>query len=153
MSGTLVVTCTRFEVSIKTPHEDFLIACLCHCSHHPNDRQIEEDFYETQSLAGVPQGTHHEMELMQEPWNRPGLPKLHIHLNPITRKKFVCWSGHLHTLDAAQLIFERWAVGTIYTMLTGKDFAPVVAPIGWDAFYSKLEELHGIKFKGTKVIN
>ena len=156
MTEIAETTAARLELTIRTPQETFTISCLCHRSEDSSKRHIEAWFYESESPEGIPQGVHHEMELLSGPWVRPGLTptRMHIHPNRETGKKFVCWTGSLPSIELATVVFERWAVGTIYTITTGQDFVPMVEQLNndWDAIYSCLEKDFSIKLADTKVV-
>ena len=154
MSKTVADDCARLELTIQTTQETFVLPCLCHRSENPSERNIEQEFYENGAPEGIPQGTHYEMELMQGPWDRPGMPKLHIHPNRATGRKFVCWTGRLPNIELALVVFEHWSMGTVYTMTTGKDFVLLVTQLknDWGAIYSRLEKDFGIKLIDTKVV-
>jgi hypothetical protein len=143
-------SCARFTLNVETPHGTLTFACLCHRTENPSERLIEQDFYETDTHSGVPQGTHHEMELLPGPWKRPGLPRTHYHANQTNGKEFLCWTGHLPKIELAMVVFERWCLGTTYTNETGKDFVPYAQKFAhnWDLVALNMQKDFGIKLAG-----
>ncbi len=96
---------------------EFVIAA--HASPSTSERLIELPFYG----ANPPQGEHHELEVLS-----PNLrehehrKKVHMHQSLLNQRDFVCWTGHLPTLDEVRAVLPVWCVGTAYSMHTGRTF-------------------------------
>jgi hypothetical protein len=120
----------RFETTVTVPAtattsaREVRIVCLLHRTETAADRLIDKEFYDKYG-TGVPEGTHYEMEVLEPPDKIPGVT-IHIHIHPVTKQHFLCWTGRLPTEDAAKEIFLIWAVGTAYSIVYGKDFLPLV---------------------------
>lgn len=119
---------TRIGCSLP---EELVFHCLVHATTSPDARMIEPAFYKRWVPQAIPQGPHHELELLLEESSdlaaitlrHQSPPKLHIHKHPETGKSYVCWTGSLPTVDLAQELFKMWSVGTAYSLVSGKDFS------------------------------
>lgn len=115
----------KFETVVRGKNIIHTFRCDVHRTESPADRLMEVSFYEKASQPGVPQGVHYEMEIM-EPTSTPyGLP-VHIHVNPASKRRFLCWTGSLPTEDSAWNLFQVWSIGTAYTLETKKDFGALM---------------------------
>lgn len=86
---------------------------------------IEKKFY-LDFGKNIPEGLHHEMELVEiESWRPTNSSNLHIHQSKINGRQFVCWPKQIPSLAGAIMLFKVWCVGTIYTLETGNDFGPL----------------------------
>ncbi len=103
---------------------------------------IEKEFYEKWCPTAIPQGEHHELELLTD-FTAFYKHPLHIHKNPITGKQFMCWTGHVPTITLARKVFEMWGVGMVYTMIHGLDFALKFTD-SQEAFLVFMKEEYGI---------
>ncbi len=102
---------------------DFLV----HLSGKPEEHQIEPSFYKDWSIAHtVPVGAHYEIELMNpERFTQHKHTKmLHLHLSKKTNKYYICWTEPIKNTDELKQVLKIWSLGTFYTLLNGKDFAP-----------------------------
>lgn len=134
----------HFELCVTTPKEEISFACVCHRTEDPKDRLIDQSFYEQSSPDGIPQGTHHEIELLPGSWER--MP-MHFHVNPITNRIFLCWTGHLPYIQNAVTVFERWCLGTAFSIVTGDDFLTYEKKFNgdWETVAMELEKEFDIK--------
>lgn len=112
-------------------------AALCR-SNSPQKRYIEKKFYDDHASGGFV-GPHFEIELFTDVSKYPHADKIHYHQTPANRI-FVCWTRHLPNAAAATTIFNAWCAGTVYTIETGEDFAPLFAACAEDpqAFIERL---------------
>jgi len=146
------IASSRFEICVATPEERISFECVCHRTDDPQDRLIDRSFYERFSPDGVPQGIHHEIELLPGSWER--MP-FHFHVNPITNRIFLCWTGHLPCVEDAVTVFERWCLGTAFSIVTGDDFLTFEKKFNgdWETIALELEKEFGIKAGSVTVVD
>ena len=131
------------EVRVKTLSQEYWFVVLAHRTENPSERHIEPEFYAKDGYCH--QGVHYELEIVKSPVWRPlpsGTP-IHIHRKPGTETDFVCFTGHLQTVEAAKLALKTWAIGTVFTLEYDMDFAPLVEESG-TGFLHTMEEEFGI---------
>lgn len=96
---------------------------LVHEVKAPEGLMLESDFYRK-----LPHGTHYEVEITgpEAVLSRSGL---HIHVSKREGqhkgKKFACWPQQISSMAEAIEIVQVWCVGTLYTMISEKDFGPL----------------------------
>lgn len=119
-----------------------------HKAESPAEQLIEAAFYQEFAKA-IHEGVHYEMELVESPvWGRlnPEVP-IHIHENPDSKRKFVCFTGNIQTLDEALSVLRTWCVGTVYTLTQNQDFGLVVRNAG-DDFIGFMRDRFGVVLSG-----
>jgi|GEM_PF-6150760 len=101
-------------------------------------------FYKSYSpLKRVPRGIHFEVEIIDpKPWS--SAPEhVHVYSEPGWERVFICYTSPLPSLDAVHAMLEVWCVGTVYTLITGKDFVPEKSKHP-QSFLERMREEHGI---------
>ena len=121
----------------------YVISCVARESNSPAERLIEPEFY-LKGGGSPPQGKHYELELVTPVWQDVNAKLIHFHRSDRNGKNYVCWTGQLPTIKAAQGLFEVWCAGTAYTMATGNDFIPLFKGSG-EEFLRLLETEHGVR--------
>lgn len=132
----------NFEVTVSTPKGPIVFTCVAHHSTKPEDLLLEHEFYINFSRT-IPKGDHYEMELVETPWLTNtvlpiGLP-IHLHTNPKSGRRFVCWPHALKSIEAAKDNFRFWCVGTALTLVNGTDFVKVCGT-DWKAFIQRMDQ-------------
>ncbi len=123
------------KIEVVTPVTAYFFEALFHQSDSPESQVIEPEFYLKENDK-LHEGTHYEIQLVDSPvWGRVNeeVP-IHIHQNPNTGLYFVCFTGQLPSLNAAEMLFKTWCVGTAYTLEHEKDFAPIAGAHPGDYF-------------------
>lgn len=135
MSSVEEVPTFRILVATPTGRVTFVIAA--HLAVMPVQQLIEPDFYIRFSRSlSPPRGPHYELEVL-EPVDMGQTEHIHVHVSKKNERKFVCWSGHLPTLQHAKSVLWTWCLGTAYTMVTGENFVLVLNRVGEDAFFAE----------------
>jgi len=135
----------KFDITVQTPRGNYNFSGEAQLTKNAQSRFIEREFYEKNCPKGtIPQGDHHEIELLKPIIKRPATTRLHIHVHPRTKKEYVCWTGSLPTIKAAQSLFRMWCVGTAYALTHDADFAPLYKG-DVEAFLTLMEETYLIK--------
>ena len=108
----------------------FAIVCVAHKTQSAKSRMIGPQFYKRWCGPGtIPQGEHHELQLMKSEIVNWDVCAVHRHHNKKTRKFFICWTGPLPTLHEAKIIFQMWCVGNVYCYLyAATDFPSMLNP-------------------------
>ncbi len=90
---------------------------------------------------------HHEIEIITDCSGFEHSSKLHIHKSEKTNKPFVCWTSDIKTIADAEKVFRLWCVGTVYTLITGNDFATIFYEAKTqDNYFKKMAEEYKIVF-------
>lgn len=95
-------------------------------SNSPDDRQIEDAFYEKWSLSHtVPLGVHYEVEIVESEkiLSHKFGKFVHLHKSEKTGKQFMCWTEPIESEDALIKVIKTWCLGSFYTLRQGIDFA------------------------------
>ncbi|MDO8564540.1 MAG: hypothetical protein Q7R88_00945 [bacterium] len=75
--------------------------------------------------GAIPEGTHHELEIIEPPSDVLKKYALHVHASAKSENPFVCYPLPLPTLEKAIEIFRIWCVGAACTMDCGIDLNTV----------------------------
>ncbi len=115
-----------FDTLVNAAGEILRFSCIIHRTEKPEERLLEPEFYDKWNNGKQPEGVHYELEVVLPgphlAWPE-GVP-LHIHENPTTGKRLVCWPTQLKDDKAAWKIFMIWSVGTSYSYKYRQDFGP-----------------------------
>lgn len=114
----------EFFASVRIDDGFYEFVCTAYCTTDPGDRLIDSEFYE-HCGNGVPVGDHWEMEVNTCTPSLQG-KGIHVHVNPKTKRTFVCLPHHIPTEQDAWTFFLAWAAGTAHTLRTGEDFSPLL---------------------------
>ena len=122
--------------------ERFNFACKVHTSDDQTSFLLDHAFYE--EAGGLPQGTHNELELVDE-WIWKDYPELVIHFRTSTLngKRFVCFPKRIADITEVFKVFLIWSLGTTFTIKTGEDFNPLYKGDP-EVFAREMEKIHGI---------
>ncbi len=132
----------KISVSTGEPRPDVFIATI-HRATSPAELQMDpKEFYE-KFCGSIPQGAHHELELLTDLSTHPYQALIHTHWSARAGKRFVCWTGQLQTETQAISMFRIWCVGTAYTLKHGKDFGEEYVAHQTD-FFEHMRQTFGI---------
>jgi hypothetical protein len=128
---------------VFTPTAQHTYVGTLHCNQGPDGLLMERRFYE--AADGVPQGPHHEIELIIMPSVWHDNAHLHVHTRADTQKAFVCYTGTLATRAEAIELFTWWCAGTSHSILHGGQFDTLMVD-GEDSsiFLERLKKDFGI---------
>ncbi len=138
-----MITQNRIVV-IDAGDKSYTFRVRIHRSESPSEQLIDPAFYlgfENKLHGGI----HHEIELVASPvWERinPDVP-IHIHENPESKRRFICFTGNIARLEIALTVLRAWCVGTVYTITHNEDFSPVAQEAGGN-FLELMKEQYGI---------
>ena len=144
------------KVTANTRYSFYNFNFLIHVSSSPDEQRIEAKEFYLKWAGKIHDGTHHEIQIVSDSLinnvdyvKKPS--KLHIHPSlKFPGEEYMCWTGHLPTIEVALKALELWCAGTIFTLENDKDFGVLFEEQGF-RLLSFLESEHGIKI--TNVIN
>ena len=136
-----------FKRIVRTPKRSYTFTVEVHETADRDSRLLPESFYSTGDPPTIPEGRHHEMELIEAPAYGRVNPEvaIHVYTLPGTEKHFVCWTMPLATVEAARELFDWWCLGTVYSLEHERDFAHLLDEHA-DDMPEFLKQKHGIEF-------
>ncbi len=117
----------KINIDIETPGHHFKFTGIIHTANKEQDLLLSpEKFYiPFRPEANIPSFPHQEIEIISDLSGLEYSSKLHIHTSEINNKRFVCWTEDIKTIEDAKKVFRLWSIGSVYTLITGEDFAQV----------------------------
>lgn len=118
-----------------------------HKATSPKDFQLDAETFYQQSGGVIPEGVHHELEIIWPDRSFFNAHKLHIHRCG-NGQLFVCYPRQIPTPQGAKDIFEIWCVGTMCTIVEKVDLNTLFSQECEDdpnKFFAVASERHGIR--------
>ncbi len=107
------------EAFVQVGKKQFNFGIVPHVAHEPGELKMEVDAFYMKYTKQAPSMPHYEMEIITLPAEAKGR-KFHIHL--VNDKQYVCWTGHVPSLEKVHMFFKLWCLGTAWTLLIKIDF-------------------------------
>ncbi len=134
-------------INVVSGRERHCFTAIVHTSNSTAQLHLDpEDFYKR--FGEVPQGMHHELELVEPNATLLSQQRLHIHPSRNGERPFICYPKQVPTIQSALEIFGVWCLGTVLVIVKHIDLNTVLTnDCGNDLsrFPGVVQERYGIR--------